>query len=401
MSKPDALTVEVATSIADVDVNMWDACANPAAAGLDGGIPDNPFISHAFLRALEESGSATAETGWAPHHLIMKDEAERVIGAVPLYLKGHSQGEYVFDYGWADAYERAGGRYYPKFQASVPFTPATGRRLLARPGKASQLVEQHLARAMTKVTERLGVSSVHLTFLPEDQWDLLGREGFLQRTDQQFHWLNDGYGSFDEFLSNLASRKRKNLRKERAAAVQNGSEIEWVTGGDLREEHWDVFFRFYLETGSRKWGRPYLTRHFFSLIGEMMPDQTLLVMCKRAGRYIAGALNFLGSDTLFGRYWGCIEMQPFLHFEACYYQAIDFAIEKGLKSVEAGAQGPHKIARGYLPTSTYSAHYIPDPAFRDAVDRYLRSERRHIEQEIEVLKEHTPFRQAVNEPSEV
>ena len=289
----------------------------------------------------------------------------------------------------------------PRLLGSVPFTPATGRRLLAHPGADRQMIEQHLARAMIKVTERLGVSSLHLTFLPQSQWDLLGQEGFLQRTDQQYHWLNEGYRTFDEFLSNLASRKRKNLRKERAAALRDGIDIEWVTGSDIREDHWDAFFRFYIETGFRKWGQPYLTRPFFSLVGETMSDQILLVMCKRDGQYIAGALNFIGSETLFGRYWGCVATYPFLHFEVCYYQAIDFAIDKGLKRVEAGAQGPHKIARGYVPRPTYSAHYIPDPAFRDAVERYLQSERRHVEQHIEMLNEHTPFRRTTDESSEV
>ncbi|TDI65137.1 MAG: N-acetyltransferase [Alphaproteobacteria bacterium] len=401
MPKSNTLTVEAVTRIADIAAVTWDACANPAAADLTDNTEINPFIGHAFLNALEQSGSVTAETGWAPHHLVMKDDGDRVVGVVPLYVKSHSQGEYVFDHGWADAYQRAGGQYYPKLLGSVPFTPATGRRLLAHPGADRQMIEQHLARAMIKVTERLGVSSLHLTFLPQSQWDLLGQEGFLQRTDQQYHWLNEGYRTFDEFLSNLASRKRKNLRKERAAALRDGIDIEWVTGSDIREDHWDAFFRFYIETGFRKWGQPYLTRPFFSLVGETMSDQILLVMCKRDGQYIAGALNFIGSETLFGRYWGCVATYPFLHFEVCYYQAIDFAIDKGLKRVEAGAQGPHKIARGYVPRPTYSAHYIPDPAFRDAVERYLQSERRHVEQHIEMLNEHTPFRRTTDESSKV
>ncbi len=254
MSKPNTLTVEVITRIADIEPASWDACANPAAAGFSCETEINPFITHAFLNALEESGSATEETGWGPHHLVMRDDSDHIVGVVPLYIKGNSQGEYVFDHGWADAYERAGGRYYPKLQSSVPFTPATGRRLLAHPDAAAQMVEQHLARAMIKVTEGLGVSSLHSTFLPETQWQVLGQEGFLQRTDQQYHWLNEGYKTFDEFLSNLASRKRKNLRKERAAAIRENIDIEWVTGKDIREEHWDAFYRFYMETGYRKWG---------------------------------------------------------------------------------------------------------------------------------------------------
>jgi len=342
--------------------------------------------------ALEESGSATARTGWSPHHLVLEEPDGSLAGVVPMYLKNHSRGEYVFDHGWADAFERAGGHYYPKLQVSVPFTPATGRRILARPGLFQEQTEDQLIAGIVELTRQLEVSSVHLTFLSQAQWQRLGDVGFLQRTDQQFHWLNEDFETFDDFLTVLTSRKRKNLRKERARALENGIEIEWITGSDLTEAHWDAFYNFYTDTGLRKWGTPYLTREFFSLVGANMPDQTLLIMAKREGQYIAGALNFIGSDTLFGRNWGCIEDHPFLHFEVCYYQAIDFAISRDLKRVEAGAQGAHKLARGYLPTHTYSAHYIANPSFREAVEGYLEQERHHVDHDIAALSRHTPFR---------
>jgi predicted N-acyltransferase len=309
-----------------------------------------------------------------------------------MYLKNHSQGEYVFDYSWADAFERAGGRYYPKLQVSVPFTPATGRRLLTRPDIDDPDLPKYLAAGMMQVAEQLEVSSVHITFAEKSQWELLGEMGFLQRTHNQFHWQNDGYETFDDFLAALSSKKRKNIRRERRDAVTNGIEIERLTGSDITEEHWDAFFRFYVDTGSRKWGSPYLTREFFSLIGERMGDDTLLVMCKRDNRYVAGAINFIGGECLFGRNWGCVEHHPFLHFEVCYYQAIEFAIERGLQRVEAGAQGQHKLARGYMPTHTYSAHWIANASFRDAVDHYLSQERRHVDEEIDYIAEHGPFR---------
>ena len=309
-----------------------------------------------------------------------------------MYLKNHSQGEYVFDYSWADAFERAGGRYYPKLQCSVPFTPATGRRLLTRPDIDDPDLEKYLLSGMMQVAEKMDVSSVHVTFADKAQWQLMGGMGFLQRTHNQFHWQNDGYGSFDDFLSALSSKKRKNIRRERRESVAAGVEIEQLTGDRIREEHWDAFYRFYTDTGNRKWGTPYLTREFFSIIGQTMPDDVLLIMCRRDDQYIAGATNFIGGDCLFGRNWGCVEHHPFLHFEVCYYQAIQFAIERGLQRVEAGAQGQHKLARGYMPTHTYSAHWIANDSFRDAVDNFLSDERRYVDEEIDYIAEHGPFR---------
>ena len=387
MAAAKSVVVRVEPDIRAIDAAAWDACANPP------GFSYNPFISHDFLASLEESGSVRAETGWLPQHLVLDDGKGGVAGALACYLKNHSQGEYVFDYGWADAYERAGGRYYPKLQASVPFTPATGRRLLVPPGPDAATRSTALINAGIELTGRLRASSLHLTFLPEDEWTMLGSMGLLQRTDQQCHWHNNGYATFDDFLGDLASRKRKAIRRERREAVAAGIDIEWVTGSDLTEGHWDAFFDFYMDTGSRKWGRPYLTRDFFSIVSSRMADRILLVMCKRAGRYIAGALNFIGGDTLFGRNWGGIEDHRFLHFEACYYQAIEFAIARGLDRVEAGAQGlEHKLARGYLPQTTHSAHYIADPGLREAVDRYLAQERRYVEQEGRALAENAPYR---------
>jgi len=391
MGDQEQIVMKVIPRLSEISAEAWDSCANPG-----GEIPSNPFLSHAFLLALEESGSATARTGWSPHHLVLEEPDGSLAGVVPMYLKNHSRGEYVFDHGWADAFERAGGNYYPKLQVSVPFTPATGRRILTRPGIFQEQTEDQLIAGMVELTRQLEVSSVHLTFLSQAQWQRLGDVGFLQRTDQQFHWLNEGFETFDDFLTVLTSRKRKNLRKERVRALENGIEIEWVTGSDLTEAHWDAFYNFYTDTGMRKWGTPYLTREFFSLVGANMPDQTLLIMAKRDGQYIAGALNFIGSDTLFGRNWGCSEDHPFLHFEVCYYQAIDFAISRGLKRVEAGAQGAHKLARGYLPTHTYSAHYIANSSFREAVERYLEQERHHVDHDIAALGRHTPFRTSDN-----
>lgn len=380
------LTARVLGAIAEIDAAQWDACANPGD-----GVPMDPFLSHAFLRAIEESGSATARTGWAPQHLVL-EQAGRVLGVAPLYLKSHSYGEYVFDQGWARAYEQAGGRYYPKLQIAVPFTPVTGRRLLVRPGPQAAQIRRALVAAALELARQRNVSSLHVTFPSEAEWEELGGLGFLQRTDQQFHWENKNYSSFDDFLNALSSRKRKQIRKERREALAPGISCEVLTGSDLREEHWDAFFTFYRSTGARKWGSPYLTRDFFSRIGAAMPERIALVLCRRAGRYIAGALNFIGSDTLYGRNWGAVEDHPFLHFEACYYQAIDFAIARGLKRVEAGAQGPHKLARGYLPCLTYSAHWLRDPVFRDAVARYLEQERDYVAEDRAFLEEHTPFR---------
>ncbi|MDA0788173.1 MAG: GNAT family N-acetyltransferase [Proteobacteria bacterium] len=386
-------TVSAVGNISEVGQQAWDRCANPCQADPGCGIAFDPFVSYAFLEALEASGSAVANTGWAPYHLVLESEGHAgALGVVPMYLKSHSSGEYVFDYSWADALQRAGGRYYPKLQIAVPFTPATGRRLLTVAENIKEL-EECLMGGIMQVAEKMGVSSVHITFAARQQWEHMGEAGFLQRTHTQYHWHNDGYDTFDDFLAALSSKKRKNIRRERRDALANGIEIELLTGSDLKEHHWDAFHRFYVDTGNRKWGTPYLTRQFFSIIGETMPDDVLLIICKRGGRYVAGAINFIGGECLFGRNWGCIEDHPFLHFEVCYYQAIEFAIERGLTRVEAGAQGNHKLARGYMPARTHSAHWIVNPSFRHAVDRYLSDERRHVQQEIDYIEDrHSPFR---------
>ena len=388
----DGAIVRVVSRIDAVPAAEWDACARGADSSGKAGRPGNPFISHAFLHALEASGSATRETGWLPQHLVLEDAAGGVAACMPCYLKSHSYGEYVFDHAWADAYERAGGRYYPKLQASVPFTPVTGPRLLVREGPARPEREALLLQAGATLAERLHASSLHVTFPTRKEWELAGRLGFLQRNDQQFHWRNENYESFEDFLGALASRKRKSIRSERSRALEGGIEIEPVTGAGLTEAHWDAFFAFYMDTGSRKWGTPYLTRSFFSLIGETMHDEILLVLAKRNNRAIAGALNFIGADALYGRYWGALEEHPCLHFEVCYYQAIDFAIAHKLSRVEAGAQGAHKLARGYLPVPTYSAHWIRDPGLRQAVAGYLKRECAHVAREIAQLAEESPYR---------
>ncbi len=382
------ISLESVPSVADVASADWDACANPAH------LPFNPFVSHAFFLALEASGSAAVKTGWAPRHLVARIDGA-VVGIVPCYLKSHSQGEYVFDHGWADAYERAGGRYYPKLQATVPFTPASGPRLLIRHDCDSATVSAILADGLIALCGATKASSVHVTFARKSEWLHLAEHRFLQRTDQQFHWHNEGYATFDDFLATLASRHRKSIKRERRDALANGITIHALTGDDITEDVWDAYYEFYMETGSRKWGRPYLNRKFYTLVGDTMRDRVLLVMAKRNSRWIAGAINFIGSDTLFGRNWGAIEHHPFLHFEVCYYQALDFAIKQGLKWVEAGAQGDHKIARGYLPQTTYSAHYIPDPGFRRAVADYLKHERRHVAESVRELTEAGPFRKAI------
>jgi len=362
------------------------------ASRTESGTAYNPFVSHDFLAALEESGCAVARTGWQAMHLRLEGADGALLGAAPCYLKSHSQGEYVFDHGWADAFERAGGSYYPKLQVSVPFTPATGPRLLARRDASGPAARAALAQGLKALTGRLGASSAHVTFAADDDIAALGEAGFLHRTDTQFHFRNDGYGSYDDFLATLSSRKRKALKRERREALAAGIEIDWLTGSDLTEAVWDAFFAFYMDTGGRKWGRPYLNRRFFSLVGERMADDIVLVMARRGGRHIAGAINFIGSDTLYGRNWGCIEDHPFLHFEVCYHQAIDFAIARGLKTVEAGAQGEHKLARGYRPVTTRSAHHIAHPALRDAVADYLSRERREVEMVGQYLDAHAPFR---------
>ena len=378
-------TVKVLGSLGEVPAAQWDACAGAS----------DPFLSHTFLSALEDSGSVSARSGWLPRHLVVEDGAGTVIAAAPLYLKSHSYGEYVFDWSWADAYERAGGRYYPKLQSAVPFTPVTGRRLLVRPGADAETeseLKDALIAAMVTLGERLGVSSVHVNFPTEAEWRRLGDHGFLLRTGQQYHWRNRGYERFDDFLGSLSSRKRKAIRRERRAVADQGIVLSTLTGDAIAERHWDAFYGFYRDTSDRKWGSAYLTRAFFSLIGETMAGNVVLVLAEADGRYVGGALNLMGGDTLYGRYWGCAEAYRFLHFEACYYRAIDFAIARGLKWVEAGAQGPHKIQRGYLPRRTYSAHWIADAEFRRVIERFLAEERAAVEDEIELLGQRSPFR---------
>ncbi|MFZ0093620.1 MAG: GNAT family N-acetyltransferase [Pseudolabrys sp.] len=400
------LRIRVVQSLTKVPAAAWNACTNQCIERLVGakyeddlsaelstrGHSNNPFISHEFLSSLEESASVGDRTGWQPRYLLAEDITGSLIGAAPSYVKTHSRGEYVFDHGWAEAFERAGGDYYPKLQIAVPFTPVTGPRLLAAPGPLADAVRGALGDALIEITTASELSSAHVTFLTEPEWRALGKCGFLQRTDQQFHWVNADYANFDDFLNHLASRKRKTIRRERKEALRAGIEVCWLTGADLTEAVWDAFFAFYMETGSRKWGRPYLTRGFFSIVGQKMRDRILLVMARRAGRWIAGAINFIGDGTLYGRNWGATEHHPFLHFELCYYQAIDYAITHGLKRVEAGAQGEHKLARGYLPHTTYSAHFIADPALRRAVADFLSRERVYVQAAAEELAAAAPFR---------
>ena len=386
------IAIRMLSGLDEIAPEAWDSCADPGGEGP--GRAENPFLTHRFLAALEESGSVSERAGWIPRHLVAETEDGEMVGVMPLYVKTHSQGEYVFDYGWADAFERAGGKYYPKLQCAVPFTPVPGRRVLARPGGPlpQETVERGMVQAAAQIAVENDLSSLHLTFCTDHEWAVGGRAGLLQRTDQQFHWRNHGYADFDDFLGALASRKRKQIRKERAQAVANGVTLHRITGGDLRTSHWDAFWRFYQDTGGRKWGMPYLNRAAFDLMHQRMADDVLLIMAERDGRWIAGALNLIGRDTLFGRYWGCIEDHPCLHFETCYYQAIDFAIEQGLATVEAGAQGSHKLARGYEPVTTRSLHYLPDPGFSRAVDDYLQRERRAVAAEGEALARMMPFR---------
>ena len=379
-------TTRVANSAAEIHAAAWNACANPA-----GSLDCHPFTRHEFFAALEMSGSASPETGWQPFHLVLERDGA-VVAILPLYLKGHSFGEYVFDQGWADALERVGGRYYPKLQSSVPFTPVAGRRLLVAASADQEEAQQLLLSAGAEAANGLGVSSLHITFMTKTEWAAAAACGYLLRTDQQFHWENDGYSSFDAFVGELSSSRRKNMRKERAAVREAGITFEWLTGSDLQEWHWDAFYEFYIETGSRKWGRPYLTREFFSRIGADMGESILLILAHRARRPIAGALNFMGEGVLYGRNWGASEFVPFLHFETCYYQAIEFAIAKRLRKVEAGAQGAHKLLRGYRPIAMHSAHYIRHQGLRDAVARYLSSERERVSSEIERASAATPFR---------
>jgi uncharacterized protein len=371
------VVAHVGDGVLSFDGAAWDACAGDA----------NPFVSHAFLSALESSGSATTRTGWQPVPLAIDGIDGALAGVMPAYVKSHSQGEYIFDHSWADAYENAGGRYYPKLIIAVPFSPVPGPRVLT----TDATVAKGLIAAAEVLATQNGLSSVHANFIMPDQVDLFEQGDWLIREGTQFHWANDGYTCFDDFLGALASRKRKAIRKERATAVE-GLDIVHISGADITEAHWSMFWRFYQDTGRRKWGQPYLTRKFFSEIGQTMPDKILLILAQRDGVAIAGALNFIGRETLYGRYWGCTEDVPCLHFELCYYQAIDAAIARGLKTVEAGAQGEHKLARGYVPVPTWSAHYIPDPNFRRAIADFLVRERRAVERQIEFLGSMAPFR---------
>ena len=376
----DSVLVKLVQGIGQIEARLWDACVGP----------DQPFLSHAFLSALEDSGSASQRTGWLPLHLVVEAGGE-LIGCAPMYLKSHSYGEYVFDWGWANAYERAGGTYYPKLQVSVPFTPVPGPRLLLRPGVGAP-ARGMLAHALVSAAEQLNVSSLHVTFCREDEWDTLGNAGLLKRQGVQYHWHNRGYGTFDDFLGTLKSSKRKTIRKERARVGEQGLSIEVLTGDTLTPDIWGAFYPFYLSTVDKRWGSAYLTKRFFARLGETMPERVVLMMARHGGRYVAGALNLLGADTLYGRVWGCRREFEFLHFEACYYQAIEFAIRHGLARVEAGAQGPHKLQRGYEPVATYSAHWIRDSGFRDAVERFLVQERREMASEMGHLRAGLPYR---------
>jgi len=383
--KPLKAAVRVHRRIGEVGRADWDSCAPHA--------PANPFIAYDFLDILEEAGCAVERTGWAPQHLTVEDETGKVAGVMPLYLKSHSQGEYIFDHAWADAYERAGGRYYPKLVCASPFSPVTGPRLLVRPDVDAEAGRSTLLGGALTLCERFGASTLGINFPTADEWRFLGEQGLLLRQNQQYHWFNAGYACFEAFLGALSSGRRKTIRRERRDAAA-GLEIHRLTGTDLTEAHWDAFFAFYMDTGARKWGRPYLNRRFFSLLGERMADKVLLVMARRGERWIAGAFNMIGGDCIYGRNWGCLEDVPFLHFELCYYQAIEHAIEMGLARVEAGAQGQHKIARGYLPSPVFSAHYIADNALRGPVGRFLEEERRAVQGEMDWLaEEYSPFKQ--------
>ncbi|MEJ0052650.1 MAG: GNAT family N-acetyltransferase [Methylovirgula sp.] len=386
--------IRIAASIREINAAQWDACANPVVTTpteSDGEERFNPFISHAFLAALEDSDSVGRKSGWVPTHVLVEDDSGDLLAAAPTYLKTHSMGEYVFDHAWADAYERAGLDYYPKLQVAVPFTPVTGRRLLVTP-EGGATARAALILGLRKWREETEASSIHVTFPTKAEWLALGEAKFLRRTGQQFHFVNKGYADFDGFLNDLASRKRKTIRRERKGAITDGISIEHLTGSEIQETHWDAFFEFYMDTGSRKWGRPYLSRRFFSEISASLAPRILLVMAKRNGRYIAGALNFIGTDALYGRYWGAIEEHPFLHFEVCYYQAIDYAITHKLKRVEAGAQGEHKLARGYAAVPTYSAHDIADTRFASAIDDYLVRERVIMDEQLAEYAELAPFK---------
>ena len=382
------IEIQVLSSLSQIAAEDWDACACPEVA--DGGRPNDPFTTHRFLSALEDSGSVGQGTGWQPQYLAAYVDG-LLIACTPLYAKMHSQGEYIFDHNWAHAYEQAGQAYYPKLQIAVPHTPATGRRFLVRPGY-EQMGQSALVQGAVQLAANNDVSSLHITFCTEHEAEIGVEMGLMARMTQQFHWLNQGYADFVGFLASLSSRKRKNIRKERARANGFGGSIHVLTGDQIKPEHWDAFWVFYQDTGARKWGTPYLTRQFFTLAQEYLRDDIVLVLADRDGQWVAGALNFIGRDTLYGRYWGCTEHHPCLHFELCYYRAIDIAIEHGLSRVEAGAQGEHKLARGYLPTQTHSLHWVGDPGFAKAIAQYLEAERQAVEQEIEILTDYGPFK---------
>ncbi|MGE0118826.1 MAG: GNAT family N-acetyltransferase [Dongiaceae bacterium] len=378
----EPMQVRTIEAIAGVPAAAWDACAGA----------DNPFVSHAFLTALEDSRSVGARTGWLPRHVLVEDGAGALLAAAPMYVKSHSQGEYVFDHGWAEAYERAGGRYYPKLLVAVPFTPVPGPRLLVRPGPLADEVRGALLHGLVEIAKRTNVSSLHVTFPQAEDARGLAEAGFMLRLGCQYHWTNRGYRTFEDFLADLSSRKRKAIRKERREALAGGITIRALGGDEIKSKHWDAFFAFYMDTGGRKWGRPYLTRAFFECLGATLADRTVLMLAEQDGRPVAGALNLRGAEALYGRNWGCLGDFRFLHFEACYYQAIDYAIAHGLQRVEAGAQGEHKIQRGYLPTPTWSAHWLRDPGFAEAVEDFLRRERAAMEAEMRGLMEYSPFR---------
>ncbi|MBC7165638.1 MAG: N-acetyltransferase [Roseovarius sp.] len=391
-----AITITLHDRIADIGEGDWDACACPEAG--DGARPEDPFTTYRFLSALEESGSVGRGTGWQPQYMRAEAGGE-VIAVAPLYVKSHSLGEYIFDHSWAHAYERAGGRYYPKLQGAVPFTPVTGRRLLTRPGHEAA-GRAALLQGAREVAARHAISSVHFTFCTAEEVAAGEGAGYLARRTQQYHWENRGYGGFDDFLDDLSSRKRKTIRKERARAQAFGGEIVALTGDAIGPEHWQAVWEFYQDTGARKWGTPYLTRAFFDLAHVRLRDDVLLILALRAGRPVAGAMNLVGASALYGRYWGCIEDHPCLHFELCYYRAIEFAIETGLQRVEAGAQGEHKLARGYLPRPVHSLHWLRDPGFAEAVAQYLEAERAAVDEEIDILTGYGPFRRTVMEDHE-
>lgn len=387
MTDDTAIQINVISSLDQISAADWDACACPEAST---GRPIDPFTTHRFLSALENSGSVGQGTGWTPRYL-QAMRGDETIGVAPLYGKSHSQGEYIFDHNFAQAYENSGGRYYPKLQIAVPHTPATGRRFLVKPADAT-LAQSALVQGAIQFAANNEVSSLHITFCTEGESAAGAALGLLPRVSQQFHWLNNGYASFDDFLASLSSRKRKNIRKERATAQAFGGTIQTLTGDQIEPHHWDAFWEFYQDTGARKWGTPYLTRAFFDEAQAHLRDDMLLVLAERDGAYVAGALNFIGRDVIYGRYWGCVEDHPCLHFELCYYQAIDYAIAHGLQRVEAGAQGAHKLARGYLPVTTHSLHWFADPGFSEAVENYLQAERAAIDDEIEILTSYGPFK---------